>query len=294
MARFAKIGIAPGAPFDPAALPPETRAALEAGVADGKAALADAEKHTTGSFNLVGTPEDRVAVQSVIAKIGLYPLAEYDGKVKETDWSKLPSFGPTGGAAAGNAEEIKWVDPNRFWDELPMVLEETPPQRGEETLYAQARALIAAAQKDPAIKTAIVDEATKAEADLVTPLFNFNTFGKRLPANWNTISNGAAFGTDYFTRTAVAKSNIFVNKPNETKYFYADGYIQQIGHDSGGLADATGGNQGHSVGIGPMVTWSGKVQKTPVSASLRWVNEFNVSNRPKGNAVELSVSATFQ
>jgi hypothetical protein len=27
---------------------------------------------------------------------------------------------------------------------------------------------------------------------------------------------------DYFTRTAVAKSNIFVNKPNETKYFYQD------------------------------------------------------------------------
>ncbi|WP_345812268.1 transporter [Paraburkholderia sp. PREW-6R] len=72
------------------------------------------------------------------------------------------------------------------------------------------------------------------------------------------------------------------------------GYIQQIGHDTGGLADITGGNQGHAVGVGPMVTWSGKVQKTPVSASLRWVNEFNVSNRPKGNAVQLSVNATFQ
>ncbi|WP_144111431.1 transporter [Paraburkholderia sp. BCC1886] len=72
------------------------------------------------------------------------------------------------------------------------------------------------------------------------------------------------------------------------------GYIQQLGHDSGGLAEITGGNQGHSVGAGPMITWSGKVQKTPVSASLRWVNEFNVSNRPKGNAVLLSVSATFQ
>jgi hypothetical protein len=27
---------------------------------------------------------------------------------------------------------------------------------------------------------------------------------------------------DYFTRTAVAKSNIFVNTPRETKYFYQD------------------------------------------------------------------------
>ncbi|MGF6769730.1 hypothetical protein P3T18_002200 [Paraburkholderia sp. GAS199] len=72
------------------------------------------------------------------------------------------------------------------------------------------------------------------------------------------------------------------------------GYIQQLGGDSGGLADITGGDQGHSVGLGPVVTWSGKVQNTPLSASLRWVNEFNVSKRPKGNAVLLSVSATFQ
>jgi hypothetical protein len=43
-----------------------------------------------------------------------------------------------------------------------------------------------------------------------------------------------------------------------------------------------------------MVTWAGKVSKTPASATLRWVNEFDVSNRPKGNAVDLSISATFQ
>jgi len=36
------------------------------------------------------------------------------------------------------------------------------------------------------------------------------------------MSNGAAFGTDYLTRTAIAKSNIGVNSPNETRYFYQD------------------------------------------------------------------------
>ena len=30
-------------------------------------------------------------------------------------------------------------------------------------------------------------------------------------------TNGAAFGIDYLNRTAAAKANIFVNKPNETK-----------------------------------------------------------------------------
>ena len=75
MARFATIGIAPGAPFDPAALPPETRAALEAGVADGKAALADAEKHTTGSFNLFGSRadlKDDYTKRAVAAAMGIY------------------------------------------------------------------------------------------------------------------------------------------------------------------------------------------------------------------------------
>ncbi|CAE6686956.1 hypothetical protein R69927_00149 [Paraburkholderia domus] len=75
MQRFGKIGIAPGALFDPAALPPETRVALEAGVADGKAALADAEKHTTGSFDLFGTREqmkDDYVKRAVAAAMGIY------------------------------------------------------------------------------------------------------------------------------------------------------------------------------------------------------------------------------
>ena len=46
--------------------------------------------------------------------------------------------------------------------------------------------------------------------------------GQQLPHHWSTISNEADFGTDYFTRTTVAKSNIFVNAPKETKYFYQD------------------------------------------------------------------------
>jgi len=72
------------------------------------------------------------------------------------------------------------------------------------------------------------------------------------------------------------------------------GWIEQLRNDTGGVADLIGSTSGHSLGIGPMVTWSGKVSKTPVSATLRWVNEFEASKRPKGNAVQLSISATFQ
>ena len=68
----------------------------------------------------------------------------------------------------------------------------------------------------------MTDGAKEAEKKLVKPLFQFRNYGQQLPHNWSTISNEAAFGTDYFTRTAVAKSNILVNAPNETKYFYQD------------------------------------------------------------------------
>jgi hypothetical protein len=67
-----------------------------------------------------------------------------------------------------------------------------------------------------------MDEAAKTERDLIDPLLEFRNFGIPLPNAWTTQVNGAAFGTDYFTRTAVAKSNILVNKAAETRYFYQD------------------------------------------------------------------------
>ena len=68
------------------------------------------------------------------------------------------------------------------------------------------------------------------DKNLITPLFQFHNSGLPLPYNWTTINNGAAFGTDYYSRAAVAKSNIFVNSVRETKYFYqdADGTGQQL------------------------------------------------------------------
>jgi hypothetical protein len=165
------------------------------------------------------TAEDRAAIQATINGIGVYPVDEFTGHMKTTDWSKLPHIGESAGSGE---EEIHFVDPDKFWDELPLVLKAAPPQPGEAALYAQANGLLEAAKEDPAIKAAIVDEGKKTEQEVVTPMFNFHSFGQPLPNHWNTISNGAAFGTDYYTRTAVAKSNILVNKSNETKYFYLD------------------------------------------------------------------------
>ncbi|MDM0026256.1 DUF1254 domain-containing protein [Variovorax saccharolyticus] len=164
------------------------------------------------------TAQDKAAIQAVLTGIMMYPLAEYDGQMKHIDWSKLPKVpgGPPG------EEETRWVLPERFFDELPDVLADAPPLPGEEARYAQVLAVLAAAKDDPKLKQAMIEAARDAEEKLVNPLFQFRNYGLRLPHHWRTISNESAFGSDYFTRTAVAKSNILVNSPDETKYFYQD------------------------------------------------------------------------
>jgi hypothetical protein len=164
------------------------------------------------------TAEDRKAIQPVLRQIMAYPVAEYDGKMKSTDWSKIPKLpSPFTGE-----QEVVWVPPAAFVDTLPMVLADAPPLPGEEARYAEVLAVLEAAKNDPKLKAAMLEAAAEADEKLVKPLFEFRNYGQQLPHYWSSISNEAAFGTDYFTRTAVAKSNLFVNSPKETKYFYQD------------------------------------------------------------------------
>jgi hypothetical protein len=164
------------------------------------------------------TPEDKKAIQSVLQWITAYPLADYDGTMKRTDWSKLKKIPAS---ATGDAES-KWVFPDKFFDQLPDILADAPPLPGEESRYAQMRALLEAIKNNPALKQPSIKAVTEVDEQIVKPLFEFRNWGQQLPHRWSTISNEAAFGTDYFTRTAAAKSNILVNSPNETKYFYQD------------------------------------------------------------------------
>jgi hypothetical protein len=168
------------------------------------------------------TPEDLEAVQPLLNQIGLYPVSRFDGTMKVTDWRKVPKVpNPPDVGAAGDAE-TKWVPPDRFLDLLPAALADAKPLAGESARYAQVLAVVEAARKNTRLRAVFEEALVAADKELIEPLFEFRNYGRPLPHHWSTIANGAAFGTDYFTRTAVAKSNIFVNKQNETKYFYQD------------------------------------------------------------------------
>lgn len=113
--------------------------------------------------------EDRKAVQEVLKSVMMYPLSEFDGKMKTTYWASLPRVP---GASSGN-KEMPWVIPDKFVDELPIVLQDAPPMAGEQSQYAQILAVVRAAQKDPGIKMAMIKAATECETEVIHPLLQF-------------------------------------------------------------------------------------------------------------------------
>lgn len=164
------------------------------------------------------TAEDGKAVQSVLGQVMFYPLRQFDGKVKTTDWSKLPVF-PVPAGAKG---ETKWVEPEKFFDQLPGVMKLVPPLPGEEALYGWINSVFDAAAKDPAIKQALIASFVVADRELIGPLFQWKYNGRSAGNGWNSPVNNAQWGTDYLNRTGTAKSNMYDNKPDETKYIYRD------------------------------------------------------------------------
>jgi len=161
--------------------------------------------------------EDKAAIQPVLSQIVFYPLAQFDGKMKIKDWTKTPHFPAPASAGKG---ETKWVSPETFFAELPAILKRVPPLPGEEALYAQINSVLDAAAKDPAIQQALTDAAVAAEKELITPLFDWRNNGGPAGNGWNAQVNAAVWGNDYLNRAEMAKSSMYGNRPEETKYYY--------------------------------------------------------------------------
>jgi hypothetical protein len=165
------------------------------------------------------TPEDHKAIQPALSQIDFYPLSQFDGKMKITDWSKLRHFSAPPSSGKG---EAKWVNPETYFDELPAVMKQVPPLPGEEALYAWISSVLDAGAKDPDIKRTLGETAVIAEREIIAPLFQWRYNGRPAGNGWNSPVNNAEWGTDYLNRTGTAKSNMYDNRPEETKYIYTD------------------------------------------------------------------------
>ena len=166
------------------------------------------------------TAEDTAAVQPVLSQVMFYPLSKFDGKMKTTDWSKLPKVpappqkGPKG--------ETSWVKPETYFEELPVSMKEVPPLPGEQALYGWINSVWEAAAKDPLTKQALVESFVAADKEIIAPFIQWKYNGRSAGNGWNSPVNNAKWGTDYLNRTGTARSNMFDNKPEETKYIYRD------------------------------------------------------------------------
>ncbi len=165
------------------------------------------------------TPEDHKAIQPLLSQINFYPLSQFDGKMRTTDWSKLPHFPAPPSSGEG---ETKYVNPETFFDELLEVMKQVPPLPGEEALYKWINSVLEAAAQDPEIKKTLKETAVIAEREMITPLLQWRYNGRSVGNGWNSPVNNAQWGTDYLNRTGSAKSNMFDNRPEETKYIYTD------------------------------------------------------------------------
>jgi len=165
------------------------------------------------------TAKDRKAIQPVLSQINFYPIAEFDGKMKTTDWSKLPNLPAPASKGSG---ETKWVNPDTFFDELPAVMQEVPPRPGEEALYQWIRSVTDAAATNPEVKQTLKETAAAAEQDTITPFLQWRNNGVPAGNGWNSPLDNAEWGTDYLNRSGTARSNMFDNLPQETKYIYTD------------------------------------------------------------------------
>ena len=103
-----------------------------------------------------------------------YPLSEFDGTMKEKDWtdiSRLPW------KSSSSNEEWRWVNPASFFECLPKALDACPPLPGEEAIYALVRSVLEAAGDDRALREALKEAAAEADEALVAPLLEFRNFG---------------------------------------------------------------------------------------------------------------------
>jgi hypothetical protein len=173
---------------------------------------------TAPRFFMNDTEEDRNKIQTILNQVMAYPLSEFTGKMKTTEWKKLRvvKMPNTSGG------EVKWVVPEKFLDQLPEVLKTVPPLPGEEALYAQFDAFLKVLEKDPGLKKIAVEEIVKVDTTLIRDFLQWKYNGKPAGNGWNRSVHNAEWGYDYFNRTGTARSNMFDNRPGETQYFYTD------------------------------------------------------------------------
>jgi hypothetical protein len=100
--------------------------------------------------------------------------------------------------------------------------------------------------------------------------------------------------TDYRNAPLLVSEALWTGRvAKDTNLGVVGGLIYQLSDDKGPTADRLNGFQGNSVGLGPILSWSGKIGGVPGSLSARAVWDVDTKNRPKGYSVGVGMSLLF-
>jgi hypothetical protein len=171
---------------------------------------------------LIDTPEDHAAIQAPLSQIQIYPLSQFDGTMKTKDWSAIPKVERKALPQKFSTAQPPWVDPEKFFDQLPLIMKEVPPLPGEEALYKQIAAVLHEAAKDPEVMKTLREAASAADPELIAPMMQWRFNGQPAGNGWTSPANNGAFGTDYFHRTGAMKTNPYGARRTEMMSFFTD------------------------------------------------------------------------
>jgi hypothetical protein len=159
-------------------------------------------------------------LDKVLGNIAIYPLSRFNGQFKRKNWKQTRWYPALG---RSTRERNKLVRPERFFDDLGRVLGEIEATPAEQPLVDLAKQLVHWNRAVESHQIHLQQLAAQFEEDTIQPMFDLSRSGiATASSQWVSIHNGAAFGDDYWTRTAIAKSNPFVNRQEEAKYYYLE------------------------------------------------------------------------
>lgn len=133
---------------------------------------------------------------------------------------------------------------------------------------------------------------------IYTPTVAYTQLASQGTVEWST-----AAGIDFSTRNDATDyrsgavfhidSQVMKRWENGWGLGGVGGWLQQVGDDSGALADRLDGFRGHSLAAGAIISYQHKHEDLSMSVSLRWLHEFDVRRRLEGDPLMLSGSISF-
>ncbi|WP_165488727.1 MULTISPECIES: SphA family protein [Dyella] len=122
-----------------------------------------------------------------------------------------------------------------------------------------------------------------------TALFNKGTLEWSTTAAVDIYTKDGA--TDYQNGDVFRIDSMLLNRwPSGWGLGVVGGWIYQLEKDTGPTADRLNGFKGRSVALGPLVSYAHTFGKSKVEFQARWLHEFDVTNRLKGNPAMISAT----